>query len=295
MKFKLDENLPVSSAGRRAVRHHRAALRPEKRPDPSRLADRGRRRLHDLHHPPGRDHRVRGSPRLQAGARRRPGTLAAVEGGGAMALLADRLGYVQLAEPVRFTAAWERAASLRLRQGDATALDDYDQHGRICGAPPGGQPCLPGLEIGATCGGHHALLGTLRSLTQCIRLYFSGRQGWVRSRAQLRLFGRGGLLVPETRRLGQLPARRRIWPGCRLWRCSRKALGDLSVAEIAGMYPACSAAAPIILPEPISVTPVFAVIALAGDARCPPGSPNSRSRNQGPRPAPRQPQARHRA
>jgi AAA domain len=62
--------------------------------------------------------------------------LAAVEGGGAMMLLADRLGYVQLAEPVRFTAAWERDASLRLRQGDATALDDYDQHGRIQGAPP---------------------------------------------------------------------------------------------------------------------------------------------------------------
>ena len=62
--------------------------------------------------------------------------LAAVEGGGAMMLLADRLGYVQLAEPVRFTAAWERDASLRLRQGDATALDDYDQHGRIHGAPP---------------------------------------------------------------------------------------------------------------------------------------------------------------
>ena len=41
--------------------------------------------------------------------------LAAVEGGGAMTLLADRLGYVQLAEPVRFTAAWERGASLRLR------------------------------------------------------------------------------------------------------------------------------------------------------------------------------------
>ena len=62
--------------------------------------------------------------------------LAAVEGGGAMTLLADRLGYVQLAEPVRFTAAWERDASLRLRSGDATALDEYDQHGRIRGAPP---------------------------------------------------------------------------------------------------------------------------------------------------------------
>jgi len=43
---------------------------------------------------------------------------------------------VRLAEPVRFTAEWERRASLRLRQGDATALDDYDQHGRIRGAPP---------------------------------------------------------------------------------------------------------------------------------------------------------------
>jgi len=62
--------------------------------------------------------------------------LAAVEGGGAMALLADRLGYVQLAEPVRFTAGWERGASLRLRSGDGTALDEYDQHGRIRGVPP---------------------------------------------------------------------------------------------------------------------------------------------------------------
>jgi hypothetical protein len=62
--------------------------------------------------------------------------LAAVEGGGAMTLLADMLGYVQLAEPVRFTATWERAASLRLRSGDATILDDYDQHARIRGAPP---------------------------------------------------------------------------------------------------------------------------------------------------------------
>ena len=62
--------------------------------------------------------------------------LAAVEGGGAVTLLADQLGYVLLAEPVRFTAAWERAASLRLRQGDVTALDEYDQHGRIQGDPP---------------------------------------------------------------------------------------------------------------------------------------------------------------
>src|SRR6202011_2031081 len=57
--------------------------------------------------------------------------LAAVEGGGAMSLLADRLRYAQLAGPGRVTPAWEREASLRLRRGDATALDEYDQHGRI--------------------------------------------------------------------------------------------------------------------------------------------------------------------
>ena len=74
------------------------------------------------------------------------------------------------------------------------------------------------------------------SLTQYIRLYFSGRQGWVRSRAQLRLSGRSGLLVPETPRDSCRPGggSGRV---CWLWRCSRKALGDLSVAEIRGMYP----------------------------------------------------------
>ena len=57
--------------------------------------------------------------------------LQAVQGGGGMSLLADRLGYVRLAEPVRFRAAWERAASLRLRDGDATVVEEYDRHGRI--------------------------------------------------------------------------------------------------------------------------------------------------------------------
>src|SRR5207244_1957275 len=55
---------------------------------------------------------------------------------GGMALLASRLGYVQLTEPVRFKADWERGASLRLRAGDATVLADYDQHARIRGGDP---------------------------------------------------------------------------------------------------------------------------------------------------------------
>ena len=62
--------------------------------------------------------------------------LAAVEGGGAMMLLASRMGYVQLGEPVRFANAWEGDASLRLRRGDATALDEYSVHGRIRGGDP---------------------------------------------------------------------------------------------------------------------------------------------------------------
>jgi hypothetical protein len=61
------------------------------------------------------------------------GQLQAVENGGGMALLAAELGYVQLAEPVRFRAAWEQAASLRLRAGDASVLADYEQHARIRG------------------------------------------------------------------------------------------------------------------------------------------------------------------
>ena len=62
--------------------------------------------------------------------------LQAVENGGGMSLLADALGYARLAEPARFRAAWEQAASLRLRDGDTTVLADYHQHSRIHGGDP---------------------------------------------------------------------------------------------------------------------------------------------------------------
>ena len=62
--------------------------------------------------------------------------LQAVENGGAMSLLGDALGYAQLTQPVRFRAAWEQAASLRLREGDTSVLAEYDQHGRIIGGEP---------------------------------------------------------------------------------------------------------------------------------------------------------------
>ena len=64
------------------------------------------------------------------------GQLQAVENGGGMSLLADALGYVRLAEPVRFRHDWEQHASLRLHDGDTTVLAEYDQHGRIVGGEP---------------------------------------------------------------------------------------------------------------------------------------------------------------
>jgi conjugative relaxase-like TrwC/TraI family protein len=59
-----------------------------------------------------------------------------VENGGGLSLLADGLGFVQLAEPVRFREPWEQAASLRLRAGDTSVLTEYDQHARIRGGDP---------------------------------------------------------------------------------------------------------------------------------------------------------------
>jgi conjugative relaxase-like TrwC/TraI family protein len=64
------------------------------------------------------------------------GQLQAVQNGGGMSLLAGRLGYVALAEPVRFRQPWEQAASLRLRAGDVTVLAEYDQHARVTGGDP---------------------------------------------------------------------------------------------------------------------------------------------------------------
>jgi conjugative relaxase-like TrwC/TraI family protein len=62
--------------------------------------------------------------------------LQAVQNGGGMSLLAGKLGYVQLAEPVRFRARWERDATLRLRAGDVSVLAEYDQHARLRGGDP---------------------------------------------------------------------------------------------------------------------------------------------------------------
>ncbi|HEY9473793.1 MAG TPA: MobF family relaxase, partial [Mycobacteriales bacterium] len=63
-----------------------------------------------------------------------PRQLAAVGAGGGMDLAARTGLRYELAEARRFSAEWERAASLRLREGDQGALGDYRKHGRIIDA-----------------------------------------------------------------------------------------------------------------------------------------------------------------
>ncbi len=57
--------------------------------------------------------------------------LGAVEAGGMFRLLVQEIPAAELHEVRRFDAAWEREASVRLRDGDLAALAAYDLHGRI--------------------------------------------------------------------------------------------------------------------------------------------------------------------
>ncbi|OJY42326.1 MobF family relaxase [Pseudonocardia sp. 73-21] len=60
-----------------------------------------------------------------------PKQLTAIGPGGALADVVEHGIVHHLAEVRRFTNDWEGPASLRLRDGDATALDEYARHGRI--------------------------------------------------------------------------------------------------------------------------------------------------------------------
>ena len=100
-------------------------------------ADLGGRGQHGVDGAPGQDRGVRGPEHgckvVVSGDQQQ---LAAVESGGGMMLLANRMGFVQLSTPQRFAATWEQDASLRLRDGDATALDEYQVQGRVRGGDP---------------------------------------------------------------------------------------------------------------------------------------------------------------
>jgi hypothetical protein len=70
---------------------------------------------------------------LQSGDHRQ---LAAVGAAGGMDLIARVSPAYELTEARRFIHPWERDASLRLREGDETALQDYRKHGRIIDGGP---------------------------------------------------------------------------------------------------------------------------------------------------------------
>ena len=61
--------------------------------------------------------------------------LGSVDAGGMFRLIAAKHGSWRLAEVRRFKNAWEREASLRLREGDITALAEYEARGRIYHGP----------------------------------------------------------------------------------------------------------------------------------------------------------------
>jgi conjugative relaxase-like TrwC/TraI family protein len=62
--------------------------------------------------------------------------LAAVGAAGGMDMIARVSPVYELTEARRFTHLWEREASLRLREGDESALQDYRKHGRIIDGGP---------------------------------------------------------------------------------------------------------------------------------------------------------------
>ena len=62
-----------------------------------------------------------------------PFQLGPVEAGGMFPALIRELGAAELAEVLRFSAGWERDASVRLRAGDFSVVAAYDRRGRIRG------------------------------------------------------------------------------------------------------------------------------------------------------------------
>jgi ATP-dependent exoDNAse (exonuclease V) alpha subunit len=60
-----------------------------------------------------------------------PRQFSAVGRGGMFAHLVDTYGAVELDQLHRFTHAWERDATRRLRQGDVKVIGDYQRHGRL--------------------------------------------------------------------------------------------------------------------------------------------------------------------
>ena len=86
--------------------------------------------------------------------------LAAVGAGGGMNLLATAGARYELTEARRFTAEWERGASLRLRAGDPGVVREYHQQGRLldAGTAEQAQQSAARAWLADTLAGHRSLL-----------------------------------------------------------------------------------------------------------------------------------------
>ncbi|WP_436493409.1 MobF family relaxase [Actinokineospora sp. HUAS TT18] len=86
--------------------------------------------------------------------------LAAVGAAGAMELIADAGTSYELTDARRFTADWEKDASLRLRAGDATVLAEYHRHGRLidAGTVADAEASASRAFLADTLAGKHSLL-----------------------------------------------------------------------------------------------------------------------------------------
>jgi len=86
--------------------------------------------------------------------------LAAVGAGGGMDLLAAAGAGYELTEARRFTAEWERDASLRLRAGDPSVVREYHQQGRLldAGTVAQAQQSAAWAWLADTLAGHRSLL-----------------------------------------------------------------------------------------------------------------------------------------
>ncbi|WP_344419849.1 MobF family relaxase [Pseudonocardia ailaonensis] len=86
--------------------------------------------------------------------------LGAVGPGGALADVAARGIVYELGEVRRFSAAWERQASLELREADPAALDQYQRHGRLidAGTPEQAETAASRAWLADTLGGRESVL-----------------------------------------------------------------------------------------------------------------------------------------
>ncbi|MCA1695657.1 MAG: AAA family ATPase, partial [Actinobacteria bacterium] len=107
--------------------------------------------------------------------------LTALGAGGGMELMVDAGASYELTEARRFTEEWEQAASLRLRAGDESVLEEYHKHGRLldCGTIEQAEDSAATAWLADTLSGRHSLL-TVNSNDQAARLSATLRAEFIK-------------------------------------------------------------------------------------------------------------------